>query len=76
MYKRHPFLYFNDLAIIVGNDMANGTQPTTTIETKDCKLFDEAIDLDDDRDFNMPMDGSPTVDEEFIHENISSASIR
>ena len=76
MYNRQPFLYFSDLAVIIGNDMVDGTGAAIAIETEDGQLFYEAVDLDDDRDFNMPMVETPIVDEEFVNENISSTSAR
>ena len=76
MYKRQPFLYFSDLAIIIGNDMVDGTEAATATKTEDGHLFDEVVDLDDDRDFNTPMHDTLVVDEEFVHENISSTFAR
>lgn len=76
MYKRQPFLYFSDLAVIIWNGMADGTEAAIAIDTEDGHLFDEAVDLGDDRDFNTPMVDTHDVDEEFVNENISSTSAR
>ena len=79
VYKRQPCTYFNELAIIVGNDKTEGNIITTATETDDGHLFEEAIDLEDDGGFNTCMDGglnTPDFDEEFLHSNNYTMFIR
>ena len=72
VYKRQPFFYFNELAIIFGNDIDEGNATTTNIEIEeDEQLFEEAVDLDDEGGFNTPMDGGFSTNE-FEEENLQS----
>lgn len=47
VFKRQSFQYYNDLATIVGNDMADGTTSTTTQDIEEGHHMDESIGLDD-----------------------------
>ena len=66
MYRRQPFTYFNDLAIIVGNDMAEGSSTGTAQDIEDGNILDEVVDLDDDDGFDMPVNVATDLDEDFI----------
>ena len=59
MYERQLFLYYNDLAIIFGNDIVDGSTTPTAQENEDGHLFDEATYLYNDGGFAIPMDGTP-----------------
>ena len=75
MYRRQPFTYFNDLVVIVGNDIAEGNEAATPQDTEDGNLFDEAAtDLDDDEGFNTPVNIATDLDEGFLQSNQSTAS--
>ena len=76
MYRRQPFHYFNDLAIIVGNDMAEGGVAGTPQDVEDGNLYDDAVDLNDDNDLNTPMNVASDFDEDFLQSNQSIASAR
>ena len=73
MYRRQPFTYFNDLAVIVGNDMAEGNVAATPQDIDDGNLFDEAADLDDDEGFTTH--NAADLDEDYL-QNQSTASTR
>ena len=75
VYKRQPFQYYNELAFIVGNDMAEGNVAATAQETEEGHIMDEAIDLDDVRDFSIPADADSQLDEHFAQSNQSSGSV-
>ena len=66
MYRRQPFTYFNDLAIIVGNDMVEGSSAGTAQDIEDGNILDEAVDLDDDDGLDTPMNVVVDLDEDFI----------
>lgn len=79
VYKRQPFQYFNELACIVGNDIAEGTTAPTAHDNEEGNLMDEAVDLDDDGDFNTTMnnttmDNATDLDNETNPSNKSSAT--
>ena len=74
MYKRKPFQYYNELAFIVGNDIAKGTIDATTQETKEGHIMDDSLNLDNDKDFSIPVDVDSHLDEDFAQSNQSSAS--
>ena len=73
-------VYFNELAIIFGNDIAEGNAVERAIETEEeGQLFEEAIDLDDDADFNTLMDegfNTNEFEEENLQSNNSTTSAR
>lgn len=57
MFKRTSFPYYNDLAIIVGNDIADGTGTTTAGETEEGHYNRPAQLDDDDDDATVDVDG-------------------
>lgn len=76
VYKRQPFTHFNDLAIIFGNDIADGNGAATGPEAQYGHIFEEAVDLDDDGGFDTQMDDTPQSEEEIRHSNNSTTSVR
>lgn len=78
MYKRSPFQYFNELAVIVGNDIAEGFASTTPLDAEEGHPMNDAFNLLDEDDTNCgtPIDSQPDIDEELFHSNQSSASAR
>ena len=50
VFKRQSFQYYNDLALIVGNDIAEGVIAGTAQEAEEGHNMDETIDLNDDYD--------------------------
>ena len=75
MHRRQPFHYFNDLAIIVGNDMAEGSVAGTPQDVEDGNLYD-VVDLDDDDELSMLVNDVADLDEDFLQSNQSTASAR
>ena len=76
MYRRHPFTYFNDLVVIVGNDMVEGNVAAAAQDAEDGNLFDEAIDLGDDEEINTPLNVANDLDEYYLQSNQSTKSTR
>ena len=77
VYKRQPFQYFNELACIVGNDIAEGTTAAIAHKNEEGNLFlDEVADLDDDGDFNIAMDNTKMDNATYLDNdmNISNQS--
>lgn len=58
----------------MGNDTAEGTLAATTHETEEGNLMYEALDLDDDGDFSMPIETPTDLDEDMNPSNQSSAT--
>ena len=49
MYKRSPFQYFNELAVIVGNDIAKGFAATMPLDAEEGNPMNDAFHpLDED----------------------------
>ena len=48
VFKRQSFQYYNDLAIIVGNDIADGFTSTTTQDMEEGHNMDVTLDNEDD----------------------------
>ena len=71
MYKRLPFQYFNELAIIVGNDIAEGFTSTMPLDAKEGHPMNDAFNMLDEDDTNCgtPLDSQPDIDEELYHSN-------
>ena len=71
MYMRSPFKYFNELAVIVGNDIAEGYIATTPLEAKEGHPINDAFhQLDEDDNIcDTPLDSQPNLDEDFYHSN-------
>lgn len=78
MYKRSPFQYFNELAVIVDNDIAEGYTTTTPLDAKEGHLMNDAFHPfdEDDTGCDTPLDSQLDLDEDFYHSNQSSASGR
>ena len=78
MYKSSPFQYFNELAIIVGNDIVEGFAAITPLDVEEGHpMNDEFHVLDkDDTNYSTPLDSQPDFDEELYHSNQSIASGR
>ena len=65
VFKRQSFQYFNDLALIVGNDVAEGGNTATTQETEEEINVDYTVDLDDYyEDVHTPVRATTDLDEE------------
>lgn len=78
MYKRSPFQYFNDLAVIFGNDIAEGFIATTPLDAEEGHPMNDAFNVLDEDDTNCgtSLDSQPNFDEELYHSNQLSASAR
>lgn len=78
VYKRQPFQYYNDLAIIVGNDIAEGAAATTAQETKEGLNMDGPayMDCDEDVPISTPLNTTTDLDDELYHSNQSTTSAR
>ena len=76
MYRKQPFTYFNDLAVIMGNDMVEGNVTAMVQDAKDGNLFDEVVDLGDDEEINMPLNVANDLDEYYLQSNQSTKSTR
>ena len=78
MYKRSPFQNFNELVVIVGNDIAEGFASTTPLDAEEGHPMNDAFNVldEDDTNYGTPLDSQPDIDEELYHSNQSSASAR
>jgi fatty acid/phospholipid biosynthesis enzyme len=74
--RRQSFTYFNDLAVIAGNDMVEGNVVAMTQYAEYGNLFVEAIDLGDDEEINTPLNVADDLDEDYLQSNQSTTSIR
>ena len=65
VFKRQSFQYYNDLALIVGNDIAEGVIAGTAQEAEEGHNMDETIDLNDDYDeIHTPIGAASDLDAE------------
>ena len=72
MYKRSPFQYFNELVVIVGNDIAKGFAVTTPLDAKEGHPMNDTFHVlnEDDTNFGTPLDSQPDIDEEQVLEGL------
>lgn len=66
VFKRQPFKYYNDLAFIVGNDMAESNTAATAQKTEEGNPIDE--------DIGTPLETAADLDDEDITVPISNQS--
>ena len=65
VFKRQSFQYYNDLALVVGNDMADGVTSTTSQDTEEGHNMDVNVDIDDDyEDIHTPIRAAVDLDDE------------
>ena len=64
MYKRSPFQYFNELAVIVGNDIAEGFSVTMPLHAKEGHPMNDTLHVlnEDDTNCGTPLDSHPDFD--------------
>ena len=64
MYKRPPFQYFTELAIIVGNDITEGFAVTMLLDAKEGHPMNDTFHVlnEDNTNCGTPLDSQPDFD--------------
>ena len=71
MYKRSTFQYFNELAIIVHNEIDEGFIATMPLDAEEGHPMSDAFYVldKDDTNYGTPLKNQPNFDEELYHSN-------
>ena len=73
VFKRQSFQYYNDLATIVGNDMADGTTSTIAQDIEEGHHMDDSIGLDDNyEEIRTPNQVAADLDNEDMNIPVSN----